>query len=195
MQLPLDCKAWYYEDFISSGESKALWKAIEAIFDLSNTIIEMYDGRKLEFPHGRFNFADEWIVNSKLAEPWGQRKPWIEDVLPIKEKIEKITGRSFDACVGYYYKDGTVGFGYHYDIPCFDDSSILAALSIGHERVFSFRHIDNHSDSYDVQVSDGSLIVMGENCRKRYEHGLMVDSKVKGPRMVFVFMNFHGDTP
>lgn len=192
MQLPLDCKAWYYDDFISIEESKTLWNAIEAIFDLSHTIIEMPDGEKLELPHGRFNFANECIVNSNLAEPWGQRKVWTVEMLSIKNKIENIAQRKFDVCVGYYYEDGTVGFNYHYDIPCFDDPSILAAVSIGHDRVFSFRHRNNYSDSIDIKVSEGSLIIMGEDCRERYEHGLKVDPNVKGPRIVLVFMDFYG---
>jgi alkylated DNA repair dioxygenase AlkB len=195
MQLPLDCKAWYCENFLRPAEGRALWDAIEATFDLGPTVIETPDGGQLELPHGRFNFADEWIVESDKSEPWGQRKAWIEEIRPVKEKVEAFTGRVFDACVGYYYEDGTVGFSYHYDMPCFDDPSILAAVSLGHERVFSFRHVDDHSDSYDLQVSDGSLIVMGEHCRERYEHGLLVDQSVREPRLVLVFMNFYGDRP
>ena len=195
MQLPLDCKAWYYENILEPADAKALWAAIEANFDLNPTVSKLPDGGTYQLPHGRFNFADQWIVGSRLAEPWGQRIAWIEEILPLKEKIEMITKRVFDACVGYYYHDGAVGFEYHYDMPCFDDPSILAAVSLGHERTFSFRRVDNHADSYDLNVADNSLVVMGEHCRERYEHGLLVDEQVTEPRLVMVFMNFYGDRP
>jgi hypothetical protein len=195
MRLPLDCKAWYYEGFLEHAECKALWNAIETSFDLSPIAIETPDRGLVQLPHGRFNFADEWIVASKMAEPWGQRKAWIVEIRPVKAKVEALTGRIFDVCVGYYYQDGTVGFPYHYDIPCFDDPSILAAVSLGHERVFSFRRVDDHSDSYDLPTTDGSLVVMGEHCRERYEHGLLADESVTEPRLVLVFMNSFGDRP
>jgi hypothetical protein len=195
MQLPIDCKAWYYEDFLRPAEGKALWDAIEANFDLGPTVIVGPDGERLVLPNGTFNFADEWIINSRMAEPWGQRIAWIEEICPVKEKVEAITGRIFDVCVGYYYPDGTVGFPYHCDVPCIGDSSILAAVSIGYERVFSFRRVDDHGECHDVRLADGSLIVMGEHCRARYEHGLLVDPSVKEPRLVLVFMNFYGAGP
>ena len=195
MQLPLDCKAWYYEDFVTPEEAWSLWDAVQAHFDLSPVVIETPDGGQYVAQHGRFNFADEWIINSKLAEPYGQRKVWIDEVLPIKEKVEAIAERAFDACVGYYFADGSIGFEYHYDIPCFDDPTILAAVSLGHERVFSFRRVDDHSASCDITVANGSLIVMGEHCRERYEHGLLVDESITEPRLVLVFMNFYGDRP
>lgn len=138
VQLPLDCKAWYYENFLTAVEGRVLWDAVEASFDLGPNIVETPDGTLQEFPHGRFNFADEWIINSKLAEPWGQRKTWIEEIRLVKERVEAITERIFDACVGYYYPDGSVSFPYHYDMPCFDDPSILAAVSLGYDRTFSF---------------------------------------------------------
>ena len=80
-------------------------------------------------------------------------------------------------------------------MPCFDDPSILAAVSLGYDRTFSFRHVDNHADSCDLNMADGSLIVMGEHCRERYEHGLLEDECVTEPRLVLVFMNFYGDRP
>jgi len=195
MQLPLDCQAWYYENILEPSGAKALWGAIEDSFDLGPAEVKLPEGGVIELPHGRFNFADQWIINSSKAEPWGQRKAWIEEILPLKEKVEEVANRVFDACVGYYYKDGSVGFPYHCDIPCFDDSSILAAVSLGHERIFSFRRVNNHNDSFDLKVATNSLVVMGEHCRERYEHGLLIDEQVTEPRLVLAFMNFFGDSP
>ena len=104
--------------------------------------------------------------------------------------MESAAERKYDVCRAYYYRDGTAGFDYHWDVPYVDDISTLACVSLGQERVFSFRRVDDHDDKYDLRVHDGSLLVMGKHCRERYEHSLVVDADAKNPRLVFVFQYY-----
>ncbi len=190
MELPLDCKAWHYPDFLTHTESKALYRSISQTCDLSDVVVQMADESVVTLSVGKFVFADPERVESPLAEPWGVRHHWTPEIREAKEKVEAIAKRKYDVCIGYYYKDGTIGFEPHYDLPTFDDPSTLACLSLGQDRVFRFRRHDNHDEIYDLPVPDGSLTVMGEHCRERYEHGLNVDPAAKDPRMVLVFMDF-----
>lgn len=195
MELPIDCVAHYYEDFITPDESKGIYDAISATVDLSPVVIEMADGAREEFEHGTFVFADQSVIESRMAEPWGVRHPWFDELRDVRDRIEERAGRQYDFCRGYYYTSGDIGFDYHYDPPTFDDLSTLSALSLGQERQFSFRHVEHHDDICDVRLGDGSLLVMGENCRERYEHSLPVDPEAKGERMVLVFMDLQFRRP
>ena len=190
MDLPLDCEAWYYSDFLSPAQSEGLIKAVCESVDVSDAVVKMADGREVSLDYGIFVFADASIVESPLAEPWGHRQHWIPEVRDVKEKVESAAKRIYDVCVGYYYRNGNSGFDYHYDIPAFVDISTLACISLGQERVFSFRRVDDHDETYDLNLADGSLLIMGEHCRERYEHALPVGPDAKQPRMVLVFQNF-----
>jgi alkylated DNA repair dioxygenase AlkB len=188
MKLPLDCEAWYYSEFLTPAESEELFKAIAASCDLSDAVINMADGGQLQLGHGMFVFADAPLVETTRGDVFGARQRWIPAVHDVKEKVESVAKRTYDVCVGYHYKNGNAGFDYHSDLPAYTDISTLSCVSLGQERVFSFRRADNHEETYDLRLGDGSLLVMGEHCRERYEHGVPIDPAAKDARIVLVFM-------
>jgi alkylated DNA repair dioxygenase AlkB len=184
------CEAYYHDEFLTPAESKRLFRAISKACDLDDFVVEMADGRKEKRDIGMFVFADQSLVEASWAGAFGRRQIWIKEVRDLKEKVEAVAKHKYDVCVGYYYKDGNSGFDYHWDVPMFTNPASQSCVSIGQERSFSFRHVDDHDDTYSWKVSDGSLLIMGKHCRKRYEHALPTDPSAKHPRIVLVFQDY-----
>ena len=107
----------------------------------------------------------------------------------LKEKIENFTNRKFEVCVLIYYPDGNSGVDFHSDYVAFGDTSIIPSISLGEEREFKFREKES-----EVEVSqtleNGSLILMGRYCQKRYEHSLPINPKYKEPRINLTFRKY-----
>ena len=59
--------------------------------------------------------------------------------------------------------------------------------ALGQQRPFVFRRRDDHDDTFDIELENGSLLLMGEHCQDRYEHALPVDATRAGPRINLTF--------
>ena len=68
MELPLDCEAWYYSEFLTPTESKGLFREIAASCDLSDAVINMADGTQVQLNHGGFVFADAPLVETTAGD-------------------------------------------------------------------------------------------------------------------------------
>jgi alkylated DNA repair dioxygenase AlkB len=191
VKLPIDCDARYYPGFLSPEESAVLYQAIWNACDLSPAKIVAPGGSEFVPSFGKCMFVDDELVNSTRFPPaHGSRRPWIDELLALKQRIEDLTGKVYGVCVCIYYKDGECGADYHSDLTAFGDVSSIASVSLGAERAFMFRRIDNHDDTYRLDLGEGSLVIMGARCQELYEHALPVDPDCRQPRINLTFRMF-----
>lgn len=112
---------------------------------------------------------------------------WTKALLEIKEKIEAITHSQYNACLLNLYHDGTESMGWHSDaekeiIP----NSSIASLSIGAERVFSFKH-KTTQEKVNVFLQNGSLLEMKGVIQNHWLHAMPKARKVFSPRINLTF--------
>ena len=63
---------------------------------------------------------------------------------------------------------------------------VIASVSLGAERKFSFRHKKN-KEKIDLILGNGSLLVMKEQIQTHWMHQLHKSKKIKEPRINLTF--------
>lgn len=191
MDLGLSCEAAYYPDFISKEESTAIFKHLIQNFDLTNRSVKLANGVSHPVNFGKVMFMDQNLFdeNKLPSHIWGNIAVWSKEMQAVKEKIELFTGHQFQVCVCIYYPDGNSGVDFHSDFVAFGNTSYIPSVSLGEAREFVLRNkMDGQKTS--IELGDGSLVIMGNNCQELYEHALPENPKYKNARINLTFRKF-----
>ena len=192
IQLPLNCTAHYYPGFFPKEKCDRIFSQLYNEFQISELKTEViYKGEKILTDHGKLMFMDENLYHeNKLPEEiWGKTATWTKELMELKEKIEVTTGTKFQVCVCIYYPNGNTGVSFHSDMVAYGDTSIIPSISIGEEREFQLKEKATQ-DIFEIKLEEGSMIVMGENCQKNYEHALPTNPKYKNARINLTFRKY-----
>jgi alkylated DNA repair dioxygenase AlkB len=116
--------------------------------------------------------------------------PWTNTLLSLKEKVETISGVSFNSCLLNLYHNGEEGMAWHSD----DEKSLginttIASVSLGAERKFSFRH-KKTKEVTSLSLEAGSLLIMKGETQTYWQHRLPKSMKVRTPRINLTFRRF-----
>lgn len=116
-----------------------------------------------------------------------QALPWTPELEEIREKVQQISGASYNACLLNLYHDGSEGMGWHSD----DEKTIvpesaIASVSLGAERRFSFKH-KRTQETLSCLLKNGSLLVMRGSTQLHWLHSLPKSKKITAPRINLTF--------
>ena len=116
-----------------------------------------------------------------------QALPWTEDLLVLKDVVERVTGATYNSCLLNLYHDGDEGMAWHSD----DEKELspdgaIASLSFGAERRFLLRHKQS-KEQVEVLLASGSLLVMRGTTQTHWLHSLPKMKKVRAPRVNLTF--------
>lgn len=195
MKLNLNCSAEYVSSFLTKEESTQLYQRLLTHEELTAPFtLTLANGADYQEKYGKMMFIDAILFDEQKfpAWIWGPNKVWSSKMKMIKDRVESYTGQQFATCVCIYYPDGNSGVDFHSDKPAFGDTTVIASLSIGEERIFQLREKET-GKAHDFLLENGSLFLMGEHCQDRYEHSLPLDSKSKGARINLTFRKFGFD--
>lgn len=183
--LPKDGVANYYQEVLSLDHAdryltrllnKIAWKNDELVLFGKRIITK----RKVAW------YADNPVVytysnNSKLA------LPWIDELLELKEIVEKRTHESFNSCLLNLYHSGLEGMAWHCDNEKeLKENGAIGSLSFGAERKFSFKH-KKSKDTISLDLHHGSLLVMKGTTQAHWLHRLPPTKRVSEPRVNLTF--------
>ena len=113
--------------------------------------------------------------------------PWTNELLEIKHIVENNESTKFNSCLLNFYHDGDDGMGWHADNEKeLKKNSVIASVSLGAERKFSFKHKKN-KEKIDLILGNGSLLVMKEQIQNHWMHQLPKSRKVREPRINLTF--------
>ena len=180
-----DGVANYYEEvlslklansYFSSLLSKIEWKNDEAIIFGKRIITKREVAWYANKPY-KYTYSN----HTKMA------LPWIEELLELKEIVEKRTGESFNSCLLNLYHDGTEGVAWHSDAEKeLKKNGAIGSLSLGAERRFSFKH-KKTKDVVSLTLHHGSLLVMKGATQTHWLHRLPPTKAVTKPRVNLTF--------
>ena len=112
---------------------------------------------------------------------------WTKELLELKEKIENITGETFNSCLLNLYHSGDEGMAWHSDgEKDLKKNGAIGSLSFGAERKFSFKHKET-KQTVSILLEKGSLLVMKGKTQSHWLHRLPSTKKVKTPRINLTF--------
>lgn len=112
---------------------------------------------------------------------------WTEELLELKQLVEKLSGDTYNSCLLNLYHNGNEGMAWHSD----DEKSLgkdasIASLSFGAERKFSFKH-KKTKQAVSLMLEQGSLLVMKGKTQTNWLHRLPPTKKIQTPRINLTF--------
>ena len=166
-------QAEYYFDLLLS---KIEWKNDEARIFGKHFIIK----RKVAW-YGDHDYTYTYSNATKQA------LPWTKELLELKSLTEKTTGTIFNSCLLNLYHNGDEGMTWHSDDEkSLGNNTVIASLSLGAERKFSFKHKAT-KQTISIVLENGSLVVMKGTTQTHWWHCLPKTKKVSGPRINLTF--------
>jgi len=136
-----------------------------------------------------------WYADADIAYTYaGVKKSglqWTASLLEIKQKVEAITGATYNACLLNLYHEGEEGMGWHRDNEkeIVAESSI-ASLSFGAVRKFAFKHATTN-ERLDIELAHGSLLDMKGEIQAHWYHSLPKKTRIKQLRINLTFRLMH----
>lgn len=187
--LPLACEVSYESEFLSADVSR---KVLDQVLEFERTVpLVMHDGLPPLGSNRKIMFMDQHLIDSNRlpSSVWGKTASWFDALKAVKNEIEVYTARAFNVAVCIIYPDGHSGVGYHSDLEAFGDTSCIPSLSLGAERTFCLREKAT-TKVYEQVLTNGSLLVMGKDCQRLYEHALPEDDTCEDLRVNITFRAF-----
>ena len=163
---------YYYKKFLDTID----WNRDEAIIFGKRIITK----RKVAW-YGLEEFSYTYSKITKTA------KLFTKELLDLKAIVEKESGETYNSCLLNLYHSGEEGMGYHSDgEKMLEKNGAIASLSLGATRKFSFKHKDS-KQRIDINLENGSLLVMKGETQTHWLHRLPPTKKVKTPRINLTF--------
>ncbi|GAB5555229.1 MAG: alpha-ketoglutarate-dependent dioxygenase AlkB [Saprospiraceae bacterium] len=190
MKLPLHCEVEYLKDFINEEESAVLYNTLMNEYKLDKARITIEAGGKLiKTDSYKILFSSARLIkqNSHPEEIHGKSYVWSGVMAELKEKVERYLNREFEIAMCLYYPDGNFFAPYHSDQETSGINTILPSLSLGEVRQFSFKPKEEDKESYQLDLANGSLLIMGAYCQSRYVHSLPQNPVYKNGRINITF--------
>jgi alkylated DNA repair dioxygenase AlkB len=114
--------------------------------------------------------------------------PFTPTLVLIKNKIELLTGHSFNCVLLNYYRNGDDSMGWHAD----DEKElginpVIASLSFGAARNFQLQHrFEKSIPKVSITLNNASLLIMKGETQHFWKHQIP-KQKNKGPRINLTF--------
>jgi alkylated DNA repair dioxygenase AlkB len=162
---------------INTGEYPRLHQTI----DWQQEQIKLF-GREIQVPRLTAYYGDVGYRYSGVEHP---AKPLPGLLKRLKEEVELLSRRRFNAVLCNFYRNGQDGMGYHRDNEPAIDDRCIASLSFGATRKFKLRHRTS-GQLIDLWLSDGDLLLM-HHCQQHWEHALPKCQKVIEGRINLTF--------
>ncbi|KAG8183401.1 hypothetical protein JTE90_008301 [Oedothorax gibbosus] len=111
---------------------------------------------------------------------------WPDTLLNIKKDVEARTGEEYNYVLLNYYSNGLSKIGSHKDdVTSLDPASTIPTLSFGATRTIHFTR--KGSPSNQVQLLNGSLLLMKAPINKFWNHEIPAEPDVTSPRVSLTF--------
>ncbi len=187
--LPKDGVAIYHGIVFNEKEATRICKELFDTIPWKQDEVVMF-GKKIITKRKVALYADAGIAYTYA----GVKKSglqWTESLLEIKQKVEAITGATYNACLLNLYHEGEEGMGWHRDNEkeIVAESSI-ASLSFGAVRKFAFKHATTN-ERLDIELAHGSLLDMKGEIQAHWYHSLPKTTRIKQLRINLTFRLMH----
>ena len=176
-----DGEAIYYPLVFDGADTQNLLKELLQNIEWQHDQVIMF-GKQITTKRKVAWYAGEGISYTYA----GKRKdplPWPPFLLSIKEKVEKQTGATYNACLLNLYHAGDEEMSWHRDnekeiVP----ESSIASVSFGAARKFAFKHVVT-TQKIELILDTGSVLDMRGPIQQHWYHALPPSKKVpvRGP--------------
>ena len=156
--LPYDGDARYFGKVMSENDAlryfeglmeRVNWRNDEAVIFGRHIVTK----RKVAW-YGDNDYAYTYSNTTKFAQTW------TNELFQLKTLVEAYCGKIFNSCLLNLYHNGDEGMAWHSDDEkSLGQNTVIASLSLGAERKFSFRH-KKTKETLSLLLENGSLLLM-----------------------------------
>ncbi len=180
-----DGEANYYGKVMATSEANTYYNLLLNNINWKNDEA-LYHGRHIVTKRKVAWYGDQGFLYT-YSNTTKQALPWTNELIDLKRKTELITNSQFNSCLLNLYHDGNEGMTWHSDDEkSLGKNTVIASLSFGAERKFSFKHRRTRQ-TISLLLENGSLLVMRGNTQSNWLHSLPLSSKINHPRINLTF--------
>lgn len=180
-----DGEANYYGIIMTTSEANTYYNLLLKNINWKNDEA-LYHGRHIVTKRKVAWYGDQGFLYT-YSNTTKQALPWTNELIDLKRKTELITNSQFNSCLLNLYHDGNEGMTWHSDDEkSLGKNTVIASLSFGAERKFSFKHRRTRQ-TISLLLENGSLLVMRGNIQSNWLHSLPLSSKINHPRINLTF--------
>lgn len=177
--------------FLTPQEESSLFSCVNSTTSWRHDTITLY-GREHLVPRLTALFGDPGVryTYSRITmEP----SPWTKELSDLRQRLEGVTERPFNAVLANLYRDGRDANGWHADDePELGDEPFIASLSLGAPRDMRFRHRATGS-TWTLTLTPGSLLLMYGDSQRDWQH-CIPRRAVAAPRINLTFRQIMNPT-
>lgn len=184
----VDAELIFYPAFFNQQESSSLFDKLVDEIKWRNGQIKLC-GKLVGEPRQTAFYGDKglsYTYSGKIQ----QAESWTESLLAIKEKLANILMLEFNSVLANLYRCGKDSMGWHSDSEKeLGQNPIIASVSFGATRIFRLKHISNASLCENIELTNGSLLLMKGSTQHFWKHQIPKTNKVVEKRVNLTFRN------
>ncbi|MFY7664998.1 alpha-ketoglutarate-dependent dioxygenase AlkB family protein [Flavobacterium sp.] len=117
-----------------------------------------------------------------------QPNRWTPLLTHLKERVEQRAENSFSTVLLNLYRNGADSNGWHADNEsALGRNPVIASLSFGASRKFQLKHNTLSDQRINLELEDGSLLLMKGSMQHFWKHQIPKTTKEVGPRINLTF--------
>lgn len=120
--------------------------------------------------------------------------PWTDTLSELRHKLEQHCRAPFNSVLVNHYRDGSDSMGWHSDNePELGPRPVIASLSLGGTRRFSFKARSGAADGLKIELHSGDLLLMAGATQQHWLHALPKTRKPVPGRLNLTFREIKFD--
>ncbi len=136
------------------------------------------------------SFVGEFGIKYKYSKVLHDAVGFPRWFYPLLQRINKSAGKTFNACLLNFYRNGNDRMGWHSDNEAeLDPLMPIASLSLGARRDFFFKKKNDHEKRH-LSLDNGDLLIMYPPCQSDWLHSLPRRKNIYEPRLNLTFRCF-----
>lgn len=117
-------------------------------------------------------------------------KGWTQELLQIKNRVEKLVGQKFNSALCNLYRDGQDSVAWHSDDELeLGEKPVIASVSFGATRTFQLKHKTKPKLRHKISLTSGSLLLMKAGLQENWQHQVPKEPHITEPRVNITFRN------
>jgi alkylated DNA repair dioxygenase AlkB len=181
-----DADLLYHPTFYTKSESDKIFKTLLETIEWKQDKIMMY-GKEILLPRLSAWYGDSdkpYTYSGITLNPL----PWTDELLQIKERIEKVANVKFSSVLINRYRNGQDYVGWHTDAEKeLGKNPVIGSVNFGATRKFQLRRIDNHSEKFEVELKHGTFLLMHGSTQHFWQHQVPKTAVKIGERLNLTF--------
>lgn len=184
--LSQDGEVYLFQDFFSEEDRKKYFKSLLEDTPWEQKPIKLF-GKEVMQPRLTAWFSDEGM-SYRYSGLTMNGHVWTPILLKIKERIEEKVQVRFNGVLLNLYRNHDDSMGWHRDNEKeLGPNPVIGSVSLGATRRFLLRHCERKDLKVELELKDGSFLLMKGKTQHFWQHSVPKESSAAGPRINLTF--------